>query len=95
MLTWVKMKDDGQPSMKTGYYFRGATEHCLFCVRGRCDCKALAMPTVLYRRLPHSVKPGRFMDMVEEHFRPAPRLEIFARSGGPLLRKRDGWDTGK
>lgn len=93
MLTWVKMKDDGQPSMKTGYYFRGATEHCLFCVRGSLRLQGEAMPTaLLYRRLPHSVKPGRFMDMVEEQS-PPPRLEIFARSGGPLFPKRDGWDT--
>ena len=34
-LTWGKVKADGTASMKTGYYFRGATEHCLFAVRGR------------------------------------------------------------
>ena len=34
ILTWVKVRqEDGKPSMKTGYYYRGATEHCLFCVR--------------------------------------------------------------
>jgi len=36
ILTWCKTHQDdvGRVSMKTGYYFRGATEHVLFCVRG-------------------------------------------------------------
>jgi len=35
LLTWVKVKPGtAEPSMKTGYYFRGATEHAVFAVRG-------------------------------------------------------------
>jgi len=59
ILTWGKVKDTGEPSMKTGYYFRGATEHCLFCVRGSLRLMTtIGQPTLwLSRRLPHSVKP--------------------------------------
>src|SRR5660397_215357 len=36
ILTWVKthQNDVARVSMKAGYYFRGATEHCIFAVRG-------------------------------------------------------------
>lgn len=86
IITWVKVMADipSSPSMKAGYYFRGATEHCLFGVRG-----SLALQTeraiataFLHPRLPHSVKPPSFMDMVEE-CSPSPRLEIFSRSARP------------
>ena len=86
LLTWGKLKADGTPSMKTGFYFRGATEHCLFCVRGSLrlnDTKA--RPTLyLSERMPHSRKPEWFYRLVEESS-PAPYLEMFAR------RKRHGW----
>ncbi len=85
-LTWGKVKADGTPSMKTGYYFRGATEHCLFAVRGSMRLQgAQAKPTLyLSRRLPHSVKPDWFYALCEE-CSPGPRLELFAR------RPRSGW----
>ncbi len=89
ILTWVKMKPDGTPSMKMGYYFRGATEHCLFGVRGRLRLRATrALPTAfLWPRLDrHSEKPDSFYDLVEEAS-PGPYLELFAR------RQRLGWDT--
>ena len=37
ILTWVKTKKTGptKPSMKTGYWFRSATEHIVFAVRGK------------------------------------------------------------
>lgn len=87
IVTWGKMKPDGKPSMKTGYYFRGATEHILFAVRGSLRLIGPAAPTLfLSPRLPHSVKPGWFYDLVEEQS-PSPYLEMFARS--PRL----GWSS--
>jgi N6-adenosine-specific RNA methylase IME4 len=85
-LTWGKVKDDGTASMKTGYYFRGATEHCLFAVRGRLPLQVKHGKPTLYlsRRLPHSVKPEWFYALCEE-CSPGPRLELFAR------RARPGW----
>jgi N6-adenosine-specific RNA methylase IME4 len=80
MLTWGKVQPDGRASMKTGYYFRGASEHCLFCVRGSLRLQATeGLPTLyLWPRLPHSVKPDAFYDLVEKAS-PGPYLELFAR----------------
>jgi N6-adenosine-specific RNA methylase IME4 len=82
ILTWAKTHRDDRSriSMKTGYYFRGATEHCLFCVRGSLKLQAAeALPTAyLWPRLPHSVKPDAFYDLVEKAS-PGPYLEMFAR----------------
>lgn len=88
MITWGKVKPDGKtPSMKAGYYFRGATEHILFCVRGVLRLRGIACPTLhLSARLPHSVKPEWFYCMVEEQS-PGPYLEMFAR------RTRPGWSS--
>lgn len=88
IITWVKMKnDDDEPSMRTGYYFRGATEHCIFAVRGSLRLKRRDLPTAfLWPRFGHSVKPDAFFDMVESAS-PGPYLELFAR------RQRLGWDT--
>lgn len=86
ILTWTKVKPDGQPSMKMGYYFRGATEHVLFAVRGSLRLQAKrALPTAyLWPRLPHSVKPDAFYALVEEASPPG-YLEMFAR------KTRLGW----
>ncbi len=90
ILTWVKTHQDdcGRVSMKTGYYFRGATEHVIFGVRG--SLKLLAregLPTAfLWTRTRHSVKPEAFYDLVETAS-PGPYLELFART------QRLGWDT--
>ena len=89
ILTWVKTRrdDSSRPSMKVGHYFRGATEHCLFCVRGSLRLLAAeGLPTAyLWPRLPHSVKPDAFYDLVEKAS-PGPYAELFAR------RARCGWD---
>ncbi len=89
ILTWTKVHqgDRSRPSMKTGYYFRGATEHCLFCVRGSLRLQTtVGLPTAyLWPRLPHSVKPNAFYDLVEQAS-PGPYVELFAR------RARFGWD---
>lgn len=82
MLTWVKTYQDDRSrvSCKTGYWFRGATEHVLFCVRGSLKLQATeALPTAyLWPRLPHSVKPDAFYDLVEKAS-PGPYFELFAR----------------
>jgi N6-adenosine-specific RNA methylase IME4 len=82
ILTWTKthQNDPSRVSMKTGYYFRGATEHCLFCVRGSLKLQTTeGLPTAyLWPRLPHSVKPDAFYDLVEKAS-PGPYLELFAR----------------
>ncbi len=85
--TYGKVQADGTPSRKSGYYFRGATEHCLFCVRGSMPLQTNeAVPTLwLWPRLPHSVKPDAFYDLVER-VSPGPYLEMFSR------RARFGWD---
>lgn len=86
ILTWVKVKADGHtPSMKTGYYYRSATEQVVFAVRGSLRLRGPCRPTIFYHpRLPHSVKPDPFFAMVEEQS-PGPYLELFAR------RNREGW----
>lgn len=88
ILTWTKVKPDGAPSMRAGYWFRGATEHVVFAVRGTMRLRGpRPLPTAfLWPRLPHSVKPEHFFDLVEEAS-PGPYLELFAR------RRRLGWDA--
>jgi N6-adenosine-specific RNA methylase IME4 len=88
ILTWTKthQNDPARVSMKVGYYFRGATEHCLFGVRGSLRTLLDNLPTgYLWPRLPHSVKPDAFYDLVEQAS-PGPYVELFAR------RARFGWD---
>ncbi len=88
ILTWVKVckTDPARPSMKTGYYYRSATEHILFAIRGKMRLQGPCRPTAyLHPRLAHSVKPDFFFGLAEEQS-PGPYLELFAR------RLRDGWD---
>lgn len=90
ILTWTKVHQDdpSRVSMKTGYYFRGATEHVVFCVRGSLPLQcAEGLPTgYLWPRIgKHSVKPAAFGDLVEKAS-PGPYVELFARA--PRL----GWD---
>ena len=75
-------------SGRAGYYFRGATEHCLFGVKGSLKLQTKeALPSAwLWPRLPHSVKPDAFYDLVELAS-PGPYLELFAR------RNRLDWET--
>ncbi len=86
--TWTKINGEGQVSRSgTGYHFRGATEHWLFCVRGSLRTARRDLPTgFLWPRLGHSVKPDAFYDLVESAS-PGPYLELFAR------RNRLGWDS--
>lgn len=91
ILTWCKTHQDDptRVSMKTGYYFRGATEHALFCVRGSLPLQTSeGLPTgYLWPRIgEHSRKPEAFGDLVEKAS-PGPYLELFCR------RPRLGWDS--
>jgi N6-adenosine-specific RNA methylase IME4 len=82
-LTWHKTSCLG-----IGHYFRGETEHVLFCTRGRLPIAAGIRERNLFAapRGRHSVKPDAFYDLVER-VSPPLRLELFAR------RQRLGWDT--
>lgn len=90
IITWVKHKqgDPAVPSMKMGYWFRSATEHCLFAVRGKLRLKdAVCLPTWFgHEREVHSKKPNAFKEMIEKAS-PGPYLEMFARE------ERAGWDV--
>lgn len=89
VVTWGKIrKSDGKPSMKTGYYFRGATEHFIFATKGNMRLNStVCYPTLfLSERLPHSVKPEWFYELVD-NCSPDSKIELFAR------RKRKGWDS--
>ena len=89
ILTWVKVHKENanKPSMKTGYWYRSATEHIVFCVRGKLRLAGPAMPTAyLLPRLPHSVKPNYFYKLIEQES-PGPYLELFA------TKERLGWDA--
>jgi N6-adenosine-specific RNA methylase IME4 len=88
ILTWVKVhqNDPTRASMKTGYYFRSATEHIVFAVRGSLRNTGPCRPTAfMLPRAPHSVKPDFFYELAEEQS-PGAYLELFAR------RPRAGWD---
>ena len=91
IITWVKIKQGGERfgdvRIGMGHYWRNATEHVLFCVRGKPALKTLRrnQPTVFFaERSQHSAKPQEFYDLVEG-MSPGPRLELFART------PRDGW----
>lgn len=83
LLTWVKT---GSPGL--GFYFRGNTEHALYCVRGdvKIPPEVRESNVIIAPKTDHSRKPGAFFDLVERVSQP-PRLEMFARQ------QRLGWDT--
>lgn len=89
VITWAKVQQDAQtPSMKTGHWFRSASEHIIFGTRGKVKRPEQfpALPTwQRHGRLPHSVKPDLFYEYVEQVAPGGPWLEMFAR------RRRAGW----
>lgn len=88
IITWAKVQheDPSKPSMKTGYYFRGATEHVLFGVKGSLKTQATLSTLFIHPRInTHSEKPEKFYTDVIEKASPGPYLELFAR------RRRPGW----
>jgi len=89
IITWGKVYQDDylRPSMKTGFYYRGATEHVLFCVRGSLKITGTWPTLFLWPRIgKHSRKPDAFYDLVEQAS-PGPYVELFARE------HRFGWDV--
>jgi len=84
-ITWLK------DMIGLGQYFRGATEDCLFGVKGHLpykmfEGKRIQGITILYeRRRAHSQKPDRMRQFIENVSYP-PRIELFARQ------KINGWD---
>jgi len=81
LITWVK------PQIGLGNYFRNATEHVLFCVRGSLAVKSRNLRNWFEApREEHSRKPERFIEIVEQAS-PGPYLELFAR------RPRLGWEV--
>jgi N6-adenosine-specific RNA methylase IME4 len=83
MLTWVKTGRIG-----VGFYFRGATEHVLFCTRGKAPIPPSLRESnvIVAPRGRHSQKPGAFLDKVAR-VSPSPYVELFARQ------PRFGWDS--
>lgn len=94
VLTWFKTQK-GQlltPSRKVGVYLRGATEHCIFAVRGSCPPRTKANPpatwfpadvpeAMLHPRIRnHSAKPPEFFDLVDHLSPEGPKLSIFDRT---------------
>lgn len=89
LLTWAKVQADGEtPSMKTGHWFRSASEHVIVAVKGDVPRPESfpALPTWFgHKRLPHSVKPDTIHEYAERAVPGGPWLEMFAR------RERPGW----
>lgn len=90
ILTWAKGRIEGNRFIQhigTGNYYRGSTEHVLFCIRGSLKTRFQDMTTLFIApRREHSEKPLAFYDMVER-MSPGPYLDVFARS------QRFNWDT--
>jgi N6-adenosine-specific RNA methylase IME4 len=81
MLTWVK----NRPGL--GDWLRGATEHCLMCVRGRPVVTLTNQSTALPAKVrEHSRKPEEFFRLVES-LCPGHKVELFARE------RRRGWQA--
>ncbi|KAB2655934.1 hypothetical protein F9K94_15520 [Brucella tritici] len=88
-LTWTKTKRDGSVhGGGMGWFFRGATEHILFGVKGNKPIpSSLRVPNVIMAPpTGHSVKPDAFYEMIDGIYSPqANKIDVFAR------RFRDGW----
>ena len=80
MITWAKDR------IGLGQYFRGQTEHCLFCVRGKLPAVDKSTTLLIAPRRKHSEKPDQMYNIIET-VSPGPRIELFART------KREGWDS--
>jgi N6-adenosine-specific RNA methylase IME4 len=91
VLTWAKVQADGKtPSMKTGHWFRSASEHVIFATKGKVRRPEgfPALPTWQpHARMPHSVKPEYLYSYAEMAMPEGMWLEMFAR------RERAGWHS--
>ena len=87
LLTWVKTYKDGSPVMGMGYYFRGATEHIIFGVKGKKLCNNRNTKNIFYSlQRQHSRKPDFVKDLIVKCSGDLPRIELFARE------ESQGWD---
>lgn len=87
LITWVKGRNEHETRMGVGFYFRHATEHVLFCVRGSMPVLHHDQMNVFFApRGGHSEKPAAFYDIVER-MSAGPYLDVFAR------KQRFNWDT--
>ena len=86
-ITWGKVLN-GRVQTGLGQYFRGASEHLLFGVRGSLPYRvvdgkrAQGSTLVLAPRGEHSAKPEVFRGIIER-VSPGPYVELFARQATP------------
>lgn len=90
-ITWIKTrKDGGIIGNGMGWFYRGATEHVLFGVKGRRPIPSgFRKPNViLAKRGKHSEKPQEFYALVDTvSGENAKKIDVFAR------RERLGWEA--
>lgn len=86
-LTWVKTRQDGKPTGGgMGWFFRGATEHVLFAVRGRKPIpSSMRRPNVVMApTTEHSAKPTEFYDLLRSIYSDDERMiDAYARREHP------------
>lgn len=91
VITWAKTQQgNSQPSMKTGHWFRSASEHVIFAVKGTIKRPNDFPPLPTWfpcERLGHSVKPTKIHEYAELATPEGPWLEMFARDYYP------NWDS--
>ena len=90
-ITWVKIRKDGEiDEGGQGWFFRGATEHCLLGTKGRAKIPAALRKANVFkaRRGEHSAKPDEFYSLIESVTPGMSRLDVFARG-----QARVGWDV--
>lgn len=79
IITWVKESRAGKINYGFGHYFRNATEHIIFAVRGNLPTLCNDQPNVLFSgRGRHSQKPESAHRLIER-MSPPPYLELFGR----------------
>jgi len=79
IITWVKESKSGKINYGFGHYFRNATEHIIFAVRGNLPTLCQDQPNVLFSgRGSHSQKPESAYRLIER-MSPPPYLELFGR----------------
>jgi N6-adenosine-specific RNA methylase IME4 len=89
-LTWVKTTGAGQVhGGGMGWFYRGATEHVLFGVKGNKAIPSASRRANVIMAPPtgHSVKPDAFYAMLDGIYATERKIDIFAR------RSRSGWDV--
>lgn len=88
MLTWEKIAENGSThGGGMGFFFRGATEHILFGVKGRKPIPPHIRVPNLIRARPtgHSAKPDGFYAVLDRLYPNEMKIDVFARKA------RAGW----